>query len=869
MNCQDNSRLKVPLPELCKTTDIGCVPITSGKPDCPPEADQLPLAYDPNSETLWIFSCESRQWTPLTKFSLAELEEVSLDNFKTICDLLKVPVFYNPGHGTIQGHMSLGDFAAELVKCANLTPTSDSKTVVAPGTNVDVQSTVDGDTTTYTVSATVPPSTDTITRLEAGNNVEITSRTEGSTTTYKINATSPEIVDQNDITVLEAGDNVTLTSVTLGNTTTYKVSSTGGGPQDSKTILEAGDNITLEPTTVGAVTTYKISATGGGSGDGNDITLLEAGANVGLVVEQSGNTKTYTVSSTGGGPQDSKTIVEAGDNVTVTSNTVGATTTYVINSTASGGGGGPNIEMKTLPRTSTVEDVEFTFNDTNTYTYNSTYPAYIARSRDKSLTVYTNGDESEINTNNLDILSSPWIKTFTLTNPLNTTVRGRVNVTVRPKSVAFGSRGSTFTLPMLVVCATENREEELPGDYDRINRIYNFDTKGKNWGSLGVYTKYWSSSSYFAQPLSGQQFFYREYFQVNIDSSKSIINNVNYDTHDHDGVLQISYDVEIPANQSKTVYVQYWLWAGIGYPATYTYQFMFETEIIPTQFFNLISNGSGTATGDGNDITVVEAGTGVSVTSNKVGDTTTYTVSATGGGGASPAIQFVDLPATTGTEDVVFSFTDTNTYSEIIQFPSIVVRSRDNYIEHIQGNGVEVDSTKISITSNPWRKELTLTNPLPVVARGDVELYVRLKNIVSADANRPMLSSPALIACVTEEANPTSAAGFDIANSDTFIINAGRNWASQGKFLNYWNSISNYIEDNDPVGSGVTVHQRVISPDDDNMLHAGLRVSIPANSSKTVYIQYWLWNRVAYPATITYQFMWETEVRPSQFIIAS
>lgn len=120
MNCQDNSRLKVPLPELCRTTDIGCVPKTDGKPQCAPEPDQLPFSYDPNTKTLWIFECDSRQWVSFGKFSLSELGEVSLDNIRNICSLLKIPVFYNPGGGTIEGHMALGDFAEELMKCVNL-----------------------------------------------------------------------------------------------------------------------------------------------------------------------------------------------------------------------------------------------------------------------------------------------------------------------------------------------------------------------------------------------------------------------------------------------------------------------------------------------------------------------------------------------------------------------------------------------------------------------------------------------------------------------------------------------------------------------------------------------------------------------------
>lgn len=120
MNCQDNSRLKVPLPELCRTADIGCVPVTDGKPDCPPESDQLPFSYDPNTKTLWIFECKSRQWVSFGKFSLGELQEVNLDNIRNICSLLNIPVFYNPGSGTIEGSMPLGEFAKKLMECVAL-----------------------------------------------------------------------------------------------------------------------------------------------------------------------------------------------------------------------------------------------------------------------------------------------------------------------------------------------------------------------------------------------------------------------------------------------------------------------------------------------------------------------------------------------------------------------------------------------------------------------------------------------------------------------------------------------------------------------------------------------------------------------------
>lgn len=365
MNCQDNSRLKVPLPEACRTADIGCVPISNGKPKCPPEPDQLPLAYDPNSKTIWIFDCDSRDWNAYTRFSLSELGEVSLDNFRDVCNMLKVPVFYNPGTGTIEGHMTLADFGEKLKECLNL-PGTDSKSVV-----------------------------------KAGSNVNVTSSTSGSTTTYVVSATGGG--DEDSKTVIEAGDNITLTSSKSGATTTYKISSTGAGPGDSKTVLTEGTNIKLTKTESGATTTYKIDCTADGS-DGNDVTVVEAGSNVNVASSKSGNITTYTVSATGGGPNDSKTIlqgkdggnvivtsttsgatttytldskdsksvVKAGTGISVTSATSGDTTTYTVTNTGGSGGGGDGNDITKVVAGENVTVTSATSGNTTTYTVNST-----------------------------------------------------------------------------------------------------------------------------------------------------------------------------------------------------------------------------------------------------------------------------------------------------------------------------------------------------------------------------------------------------------------------------------------------------------------------------------------------------------------
>lgn len=120
MNCQDVAKLRTPLDAVCQTTDIGCVPIVSGKPTCKPQPDELPIAYDKSTSTLWLFSCDTREWIAYKKFTMDELQDLNLENLNNICSILKIGVFYNPGTGTIQGNVSLDEFAEQLLKCLDL-----------------------------------------------------------------------------------------------------------------------------------------------------------------------------------------------------------------------------------------------------------------------------------------------------------------------------------------------------------------------------------------------------------------------------------------------------------------------------------------------------------------------------------------------------------------------------------------------------------------------------------------------------------------------------------------------------------------------------------------------------------------------------
>lgn len=120
MQCEDNSKLRIPLSEVCKTTDIGCVPIIGGKPTYTPQPDELPIAFDPSSTTLWLFSCKTHDWVAFQKFKLDQLSKMNLDNIRNICEVLNIAVWYDSGSAHVQGTVTLAQFGEELLKCIQL-----------------------------------------------------------------------------------------------------------------------------------------------------------------------------------------------------------------------------------------------------------------------------------------------------------------------------------------------------------------------------------------------------------------------------------------------------------------------------------------------------------------------------------------------------------------------------------------------------------------------------------------------------------------------------------------------------------------------------------------------------------------------------
>ena len=120
MQCEDNSKVRIPLSEVCQTTDIGCVPETNGKPDCNPQPDELPIAFDPSTTTLWLFSCKTREWVAMSKFQMCELSALNLDNITNICDILNIGVYFDAGSGCQQGTVTLAELAEKILDCLKL-----------------------------------------------------------------------------------------------------------------------------------------------------------------------------------------------------------------------------------------------------------------------------------------------------------------------------------------------------------------------------------------------------------------------------------------------------------------------------------------------------------------------------------------------------------------------------------------------------------------------------------------------------------------------------------------------------------------------------------------------------------------------------
>lgn len=104
MNCHDTSKLRIPLKEVCKQTEIGSVPVVSGVPTYTPTPDQLPFAHDPSTGILYFYT---DGWKA---FGLNALREVNLSDLTNLENVLRIPVAYATGTQRVEGYVTLKEF---------------------------------------------------------------------------------------------------------------------------------------------------------------------------------------------------------------------------------------------------------------------------------------------------------------------------------------------------------------------------------------------------------------------------------------------------------------------------------------------------------------------------------------------------------------------------------------------------------------------------------------------------------------------------------------------------------------------------------------------------------------------------------------
>lgn len=108
MRCEDNSKLRLPLNEVCRPTEIGSVPLTTGVPSEVPTPDQLPLAYDRATGILYFYT---NQWNA---FGLNALSEVNLANVTNLENVLRIPLSYDAGGQQVEGYITLKELKTLL-----------------------------------------------------------------------------------------------------------------------------------------------------------------------------------------------------------------------------------------------------------------------------------------------------------------------------------------------------------------------------------------------------------------------------------------------------------------------------------------------------------------------------------------------------------------------------------------------------------------------------------------------------------------------------------------------------------------------------------------------------------------------------------
>lgn len=99
--------------------NIGCLPKTSGMPNYVPGDEEVPLAYDESSNTVWFYVCDAG-WFEFSD-SLCRLESAEeVLALNTLCEILRIPVVYEFGGECREGTLKASEIAQVIADCLGL-----------------------------------------------------------------------------------------------------------------------------------------------------------------------------------------------------------------------------------------------------------------------------------------------------------------------------------------------------------------------------------------------------------------------------------------------------------------------------------------------------------------------------------------------------------------------------------------------------------------------------------------------------------------------------------------------------------------------------------------------------------------------------
>lgn len=88
MGCDNNTTLTPGYCCECSPNELGCIPTTDGEPEWVPNPDQLPYAFDPTTDCIWMYVCDEsgNYWTSSCNSDAVEYVQFIDDGNVTLYD---------------------------------------------------------------------------------------------------------------------------------------------------------------------------------------------------------------------------------------------------------------------------------------------------------------------------------------------------------------------------------------------------------------------------------------------------------------------------------------------------------------------------------------------------------------------------------------------------------------------------------------------------------------------------------------------------------------------------------------------------------------------------------------------------------------